>query len=124
MIIGFLAGVAIVTAGKESGHLGDDVIMIVVHVEVNLFVFLRAVVGDVIVVLFRDNIDLDLDFIHVHGSDFSVEQSSFYYASMLIDQEKTGAISLLHGLSLSQKGKLIWTSSFEALQSLYQCKSV
>ena len=50
----------------------------------------------------------------------SVEQSRtsiFYYASMLMDQEKTGAISLLHGLSLSQKGKLIWTSSFEALQS-------
>ena len=34
-----------------------------------------------------------------------------------MDQEKTGAITLLHGLSLSQKGKLIWTSSFEALQS-------
>ena len=43
--------------------------------------------------------------------------SSFYYASMLMDQEKTGVVSLLHGLSLSQKGKLIWTSSFEVLQS-------
>ena len=39
--------------------------------------------------------------------------SSFYYASMLMDQEKTGVVSL----SLSQKGKLIWTLSFEVLQS-------
>ena len=57
--VGFLAGVAIVAAGKESRHLGDDV-MIVMHVEVNPFVFLRTVVDDVIVVPFRDDINLIL----------------------------------------------------------------
>ena len=65
MIIGFLAGVAIVAAAKESRHLGDDVIMIVVHVEVNLFVFLRTSVDDVIVVLFRHDIDLMLGQVHL-----------------------------------------------------------
>ena len=48
MIMDFLTGVAIVVSGKESGHLGDDVIMIVVHVD------------DIIVLLFRDDIDLIL----------------------------------------------------------------
>ena len=60
MIIDFLAGVTTVAAGKESRHLGDNVIMIVVHVEVNPFVFLRTSVDDIIVVLFRDDIDLIL----------------------------------------------------------------
>ena len=58
MIIGFLAHVAKVAAGKESGHLGDNVIMIVVHVEVNFLVFLRTTVNDIIAVLFRHDIDL------------------------------------------------------------------
>ena len=56
--VGFLAGVAIVAAGEESRHLGDNVIMIVVHVEVNSLVFLRTTVSDIIVVLFRHDIDL------------------------------------------------------------------
>jgi hypothetical protein len=34
-----------------------------------------------------------------------------------MDTEKAVGISLLHDLSISQKGKLVWTSSFEALQS-------
>ena len=58
MIIGFVAGVAIVAAGQESRHPGDDVIMIVVHVEVNFLVFLKTTVNDIIVVLFRHDIDL------------------------------------------------------------------
>ena len=51
---------AIVVPGEKPRHLGDDVIMIVVHVEVNLFVSLRTSVDDVIVVLFRYDIDLIL----------------------------------------------------------------
>ncbi len=35
----------------------------------------------------------------------------------MVNKEKTVGISLLHGLSISHKGKLAWTSSFEALQS-------
>ena len=34
-----------------------------------------------------------------------------------MDTEKAVGISLLHDLSISHKGKLVWTSSFEALQS-------
>ena len=60
MLVSLLAGVAIVVTGKESGHLGDDVIMDVVHVEVNPFVFLRTSLDDIIVVLFQDDIDLIL----------------------------------------------------------------
>lgn len=60
MIIGFLARMTIVDTGEKSRHLGHNVIMIVVHVEVNLFVFLRTGVDDVIVVLFRYDINLIL----------------------------------------------------------------
>ena len=49
-----------VVAGEKSGHLGDDVIMVVVYVEVNFLVVLRTRVDDVIVVLFRHEIDLIL----------------------------------------------------------------
>ena len=58
MIIGFLTRMAIVAAGEESRHLGDNVIMIVVHVEVNFLVFLRTTVNDIIAVLFLHDIDL------------------------------------------------------------------
>ena len=60
MIIGFLPGVAKVAAGEESRHLGDNVIMIVVHVEVNFLVFLRTTVNYIIAVLFRHDIDLTI----------------------------------------------------------------
>ena len=46
--------------GEKSRHLGDDAIMVVVHVEVNSLVFLRSRADDVIVVLFRHVIDLTL----------------------------------------------------------------
>ncbi len=35
----------------------------------------------------------------------------------MTNKEKTVGISLLHGLSISHRGKLVWTSTFEALQS-------
>jgi hypothetical protein len=34
-----------------------------------------------------------------------------------MNTEKTVAISLLHDLTISHKGKVVWTSSFEGLQS-------
>ena len=58
MVVSLLTGVAVVNAGKESGHLGDDVIMVLVHVEVYPFDFLWPGVDDIVVVLFRDDIDL------------------------------------------------------------------
>ena len=60
MVVSLLAAVAAVVTGKESGHFSDDVIMVVVHVEVYSFVFLWTSVDDIIVVLFRDDIDLIL----------------------------------------------------------------
>ena len=65
MLISLLAGMAIVVMGENPRHLGDDVIMIVVHAEVNPFVFLRTSVDDIIVVLFRDDIDLILRQVHL-----------------------------------------------------------
>ena len=47
----------------------------------------------------------------------TINLSSFHYASMLMDEGKTSALSLLHGLSFSQKERLIRTSPFETLQS-------
>ena len=35
----------------------------------------------------------------------------------MINEEKNVGISLLHDLAISHKGKLVWTSSYEALQS-------
>ena len=58
MIVGFLARVAIVAAGKKPRHLGHDVIMVVVHVQINSLVFLWASVDDFIAVFFRYDIDL------------------------------------------------------------------
>ena len=60
MVVSHLTGVTVVVTGEKTRHLGDDVIMVVVHVEVNPFVFLRTGVDDIIVVLFRDDIDLIL----------------------------------------------------------------
>ena len=58
MIVGFVARVAIVNAGKKSRHFGDEVIMVVVHVQVNLLVFLWASVDDFIAVFFGHDTDL------------------------------------------------------------------
>ena len=58
MIIDFLTRVTIVAACKNPSHLGDDVIVIVVVVEVNLLVFLRTGVDDIILILFGHDIDL------------------------------------------------------------------
>ena len=57
IVVSLLTGVAVVVTGEKTRHLGDDVI-VVVHIEVNLLVFLWAGVDDIIVVLSRDNIDL------------------------------------------------------------------
>ena len=46
LTVGFLTGMAVVNAGKESGHLGDDVIMVVVHVEVDPFAVCSTFVYD------------------------------------------------------------------------------
>ena len=35
----------------------------------------------------------------------------------MINEEKNVGISLLHDLAISHKGKLVWISSYEALQS-------
>ena len=51
---------AIVNACEKSRHLGDDVIVVVVHVQVNLFVFLWTGVDDFIAILFRHDTDLIL----------------------------------------------------------------
>ena len=59
IVVRFLTAVAIVVVGKKPRHLGDDVIvMIVVHRQVNLIVFLWVGVDDFIAVLFRHDIDL------------------------------------------------------------------
>ena len=58
IVVSLLAGVVVVVTGKESGHFSDDVIMVVVHVEVYPFVFVWPGVDDIVVVLFRDDIDL------------------------------------------------------------------
>ena len=58
MIVGFLARMAIVNAGEKFRHLGDDVIMVVVHVQVNLLLFLWTSIDDFIAVFFRDDTDL------------------------------------------------------------------
>ena len=58
MIVGFVARVAIVNADEKRGHLGDDVIMVVVHIEVNLLLFLWTSIDDFIAVFFRDDTDL------------------------------------------------------------------
>ena len=60
VVVSLLTGVTVVNASKESGHFGDYIIMVVVHVEVYPFVFLRTSVDDIVVVLFRDDIDLIL----------------------------------------------------------------
>ena len=70
IVVSLLTDVAVVCTGKESGHLGDDVIMVVVHVEVYPFIFLRTGVDDIIVVLFRDDIDLILG--HVRLEQFGL----------------------------------------------------
>ena len=46
-----------------------------------------------------------------------ISLSRFYYAFIMINEEKNVGISLLHDLAISHKGKLVWTSSYEALQS-------
>ena len=58
VIIDFLTRVTIVVACKKPRHLGDDVIVIVVHIEVNLLVFLRAAIDDFILIFFGHDIDL------------------------------------------------------------------
>ena len=60
MTVSFLTGVAIVVVSEKSRHLGVDVMIRVVHVDVNFLVFLRTRVDDVIAVLFRHDIDLTL----------------------------------------------------------------
>ena len=58
IILCFLARMAIVNVGEKARHLGDDVIMVVVHVQVNLLVFLWTSIDDFIAVFFRDDTDL------------------------------------------------------------------
>ena len=53
---------------------------------------------------------------HHRSFSVSVKESRCPFGALQNNREN-GALSPLHGLSLSQKGKLIWTSSFEALQS-------
>ena len=58
IVVSLLARMAIVNAGEKSRHLGDDVIMIVVHVQVNLLVFLWTSIDDFIAVFFGHDTDL------------------------------------------------------------------
>ena len=58
MLVSLLTGVATVVAGEKPRHFGDDVIMVVMHVEVNLFVFFWTGVDDFIAIFFRHDTDL------------------------------------------------------------------
>ena len=58
IIVCFFARMAIVVASEKSRHLGDDVIMVVVHIEVNLLPFLWTRIDDFIGVFFGHDIDL------------------------------------------------------------------
>ena len=49
---------AIINAGEKSRHFGDDVIVIVMHVEVNLFVFFWTGINDFIPIFFGHDTDL------------------------------------------------------------------
>ena len=49
---------AIVNAGEKSRHFGDDVIVVVMHVEINPLVFFRTGVDDLIAILFGHDTDL------------------------------------------------------------------
>ena len=60
IIVRFLALVTVVCAGKETRHFRNPVVVIVVHVQVNLLVFLRTAVNNLLVVLFGHNINLIL----------------------------------------------------------------
>ena len=58
MLVSLLTRMAIVATGKESGHLGDDVIVVTMHVEVNPLVFFWAGVDDFIAIFLAHNTDL------------------------------------------------------------------
>ena len=66
----FLALVTVVCAGKETRHFRNHVVVIVVHVQINLFVFLRTTVDDVVVVLFGHDVDLILGQIRLKPLSF------------------------------------------------------
>ena len=52
IVVSLFARVAIVSAYKKSRHFGDDVIVVVVHVQVDLLLFLWTRVNDFIAVFF------------------------------------------------------------------------
>ena len=52
IIVRFLALVTVVCAGKETRHLCNHVVVIVVHVQINPLVFVWTAVNNLVVVLF------------------------------------------------------------------------
>ena len=58
MLVSLLTRMAIVVTGEKSGHLGNNVIVVIMHVEVNPLVFFRAGVDDFIAIFLAHNTDL------------------------------------------------------------------
>ena len=58
MLVSLLTRMAIVITGEKFQHLGDDVIVVIMHVEVNPLVFFRAGVDDFIAIFLAHNTDL------------------------------------------------------------------
>ena len=57
MLVSFLTHVTIVT-GEKSRHFSDDIIMIVVHVQINSLVLLWTPINELIAIFFGHNINL------------------------------------------------------------------
>ena len=85
MIVGFLGRMAIVVAGEKSRHLGDDVIMIVVHVQVNLLVFLWTGIDDFIAVFFGHDTDLIIGQVRLKLFSFFNSARTKRYARILVE---------------------------------------
>ena len=58
MVVSLLTRETVVAASKKSGHFSDDIIVIVVHVQINLLVFLGTRVDYFIAIFFRHDTDL------------------------------------------------------------------
>ena len=70
IIVGFLAGVAVHAPSQETGHAGDDVVMIVVEIEINSFLLFGTGIKDGILVFFGHDVDLVVGEIGLKLFDF------------------------------------------------------
>ena len=70
VIIPFFTGVTIPFSGKKGRHDRDDVIMVIMQKQINLFLFFRPGINDRILMIFRNNIDLMLRQIRLKLLDF------------------------------------------------------